>query len=125
MQWAVIENVGRCVAEIAKGADIAGTEWHSGAWPAGSAQPKTGDCAGFFAGNFWVASSSYLAGLAALANDGNRWRAEGWIGTGDPNYFELMNTGSRATNNKGVFADDFARNHYTSDALPTTYAAIS
>lgn len=124
MQWACVEHLPECVNALAKGADVAGTEWHAGGWPVGSARPQTGECAGFFAGNFWVASSDYLRTLPLPDNDGNRWRAEGWIGTGNPKYFEMHNTGSRATNNKGMFADGFSRVDYTSDPLPVAYNAV-
>lgn len=42
-----------------------------------------------FAGNFWWANAGYLAKLEP-ATSGNRWQAEGWMGTGFPKVLDLM-----------------------------------
>lgn len=42
----------------------------------------------FFAGNFWTATSEYLAGLDEPGAD-SRYDAEGWIGTGSPRVYDL------------------------------------
>ena len=41
-----------------------------------------------FGGNFWMARTDYLRGLAPCA-EGRRHDAEGWIGTGNPRVLDL------------------------------------
>jgi hypothetical protein len=42
----------------------------------------------FFQGNFWVANCSYLRSLPVCSRV-SRFRAEGWLGLGDPQVYDL------------------------------------
>jgi hypothetical protein len=72
-----------CVAALAGGGyDAVGCHWLTpGEYPGAVTRP-------FFAGNFWWATASYLAGLPP-PGDGDRFGAEVWAGLGRPRVLDL------------------------------------
>jgi len=76
-----------CAALLAAGCDAVGAHWLE----PGTVSPDgtvTTDGTPFFAGNFWAATSAYLAALAEPCT-ATRYHAEGWIGTGSPRVYDL------------------------------------
>jgi hypothetical protein len=75
----LIKNWKLCVAKLAL-VDAVGSHWLK------SGEPEHRDHDHFFAGNFWWATTNYLATLPKIKNE-HRFQAEGWIGLGDPEVF--------------------------------------
>ncbi len=73
-----------CVRQLKK-YDAVGTFWLN---PSRLNQPNRGSIP-FFAGNFWWARAEYLANLQAPLTE-RRWQAEEWIGSGQPEVYDLM-----------------------------------
>lgn len=65
--------------------DTAGCHWLTPGMECGPAKIET---VPMYAGNFWWARASYLAGLPAPSRE-DRFGAEGWIGLGDPKAADL------------------------------------
>jgi hypothetical protein len=70
-----------CVSQL-RSVDAVGPFWLQ------SQQPEHQKHDFFFAGNFWWATTDYLAKLPELAYD-SRFSAEGWIGLGNPTVHVL------------------------------------
>lgn len=81
-QWRVsmthntVDKWQECVDALTR-VDACGPYWLS------SHEPEHKEHGYFFAGNFWWARSDYIRRLPLLRYD-NRFRAEGWIGLGQP-----------------------------------------
>lgn len=88
MLWANVEHW-REMVDALDIHDVAGANWidKPGVWEKRCGAP------GFYGGNFWWSTGSYIKRLAPIPREqwGNRWLAEGWIGTGRPRVFDIRN----------------------------------
>lgn len=83
----VVSGWKSAAALLDSGYDAVGAHWLT----PGTASPDrtvTTDGPPFFAGNFWLATSAYLATLGE-PDTATRYHAEGWIGTGNPRVHDL------------------------------------
>ena len=79
----VVGNWRKCVSLLENDSyDTVGCHW---------LMPEEHDCitTPMYGGNFWWARSGYLRTLPPLSHD-TRWRAEEWIGYGQPKAYDLL-----------------------------------
>lgn len=91
LEYFTIKNWNKCY-DLLNEYDCAGTEWET--------EAHIGDTKSViphYAGNFWWANASYINKLDVtdlfVENEWTRWKAEFWIGTGNPNYYNFYTTG--------------------------------
>lgn len=84
MQEACVARWGLCVAKLAEGYDVTGAHYLI---PDGRAVGVP-----MIAGNYWWATSGYIAGLPLLRHR-DRYDAEAWIGLGDARVFDFVPAG--------------------------------
>ncbi len=81
MELVVLRRWRECVGFLESGYQTAGHRWY---------ESFTGN---YYAGNFWWATSNYLATLPVIQPAGHlcggRYEAETWIGKGNPRHINL------------------------------------